>query len=67
MGQENFRRMEWELFLGRDYSYHSGACAKDRTDSSYSYSGRKPVGRIVIGTVRISKDGSLTEVTDKGK
>lgn len=58
---------EFELFLNQGNYAHSGACAKDKIDYNSYYLGRKPVERVVIGTVRVSHDGSLTEVVKERK
>lgn len=58
---------EFEFFMNQGNSYHVGACTKGKIDYNSSYLQSKKVERVVIGTVRISKDGSLAEVVKEGK
>ncbi|MBP7708660.1 hypothetical protein KA107_03165 [Candidatus Pacearchaeota archaeon] len=53
------RISDYDLMIGRDNVFHSGACARDQGQPISLY--QRPVGRVIIGTVRFDKDGVLIE------
>jgi hypothetical protein len=49
---------EYDLMFGRQ-TFHSGACARDQQQPGTLY--KRPIGRVIIGTVRFNKDGEVVE------